>query len=771
MMLQMNKATLSPPVAASERPKEQPKDFASPSELFHGFLGLLRRQFPVVIFILLLAIGLASAYLYTAPRIYTAQAKLVIDSRKILPQQQTMGGDIALDAAQVESQVEILKSENIADAVVKELHLADDPEFTGVAKRGLLSTVFEFFGLLGSSDEGPHSETELIRNAAGTLLDNLSVRRVGFSYVIEISYRSLNPSRAAQVANAVADAYVVDQLESKYQATRRASIWLQDRIKDLKAQASATEQAVLDFKQKHNIVDTGGRLMGVQQLSELNSQLVTLRGQTAEAKARYDRIEEVLKQEVPDASVADALKSEIINRLRGQYLDLSAKEATWATRYGKDHLATVGLRNQLREIQRSIKTELQRIAEANKSDYEIAKAREQAITDILSTAVTTSQSVSQAQVGLRELESNAQTARAMYDNFLQRYMEAVQQQSFPISEARLISRATAPSSPSAPKKSMVMFAALLGGFVVSFGVAWLRDIWDRVFRTAEQVEAELNTECLAVLPILKPEAKPRALARGAVNEAAPRHGAAAERTFVGTAILRQAIEEPFSPFAEALRHIKLAVDLGGVVRSNKVIGVTSTFAHEGKTMVSSNLAKLISLSGPRVLLMDGDLRNPELTRELTPKASSGLIEALSGRESMDDVLWYGSGTNLAFLPTVATARLPHTSEILGSDPLKSLFESLREKFDYIIVDLSPLGPVVDVRATTNFIDSYVYVIEWGKTPVEAVQRTLGNARGVSERLAGCVLNKANMRVMSRYQEYQGGYYYQGYYSRYGYRGE
>jgi polysaccharide biosynthesis transport protein len=768
-MLQRSKATLVPPIPPSEGPSGPTKDFASPSELFHSFLGLLRRQFPLIIFVLLVTIGIASVYLFTAVRIYTAEAKLLIDSRKIqLLQQQSVFGDIALDAAQVESQVEVLKSEKIAEQVVKELHLTEDPEFTGGGKKGLLGTIFALFD--SSDNEAPPSETDLTRSAVGTLLGNLSVKRVGFSYVIEISYRSLNPGRAAQIANGVADAYVVDQLESKYQATRRASVWLQERIKDLKAQASATEQAVLDFKQKHNIVDTGGKLMGVQQLGELNTQLVTLRGQIAEAKARLDRIEEVLKQEVPDASVADALKSEIINRLRQQYLDLAAKEATWAGRYGKDHMATVGLRNQIREIQRSIKNELSRIAEANKNEYEIAKAREQAIQDILSNAVSTSQTVSQAQVGLRDLESNAQSARALYDSFLARYMESVQQQSFPISEARVISAATAPSGPSAPRSSVIVFTALFGGFVMSMGLAWLRDVWDRVFRTPEQVEDVLKTDCVAVLASLKPHEKPRAsAARNTSNEAVSTDAAVNEKWFIGTPMLRRSIEDPFSPFAEAIRHIKLAVDLAAVDKSNKVVGVTSTFAHEGKTTISTNLAKLISGSGFRVLLVDGDLRNPELTRVLTPKATSGLIEILSGKQSVDDVSWRGEGSNLAFLPTVASSRLPHTSDILASDAAQRLFEDLREKFDYVVVDLSPLGPVVDVRATTHFIDSYVYVIEWGKTPVDSVQRTLGGARGVHERLAGCVLNKVNLRVMSRYEKYQADYYHRGYYSGYAYR--
>ena len=146
--------------------------------------------------------------------------------------------------------------------------------------------------------------------------------------MVEISFRSFNADRAAQVANAVADAYIVDQLEAKYQATRRASIWLQDRIKELREQATTAQLAVVDFKTKNNIVETGGRLMNEQQLAEINSQLIVNRAQTAEAKARLERINDIIRMEVPDATVTDSLRSDVISKLRSQYLEYSRKEAT-----------------------------------------------------------------------------------------------------------------------------------------------------------------------------------------------------------------------------------------------------------------------------------------------------------------------------------------------------------------------------------------------------------------------------------------------------------
>ena len=211
--------------------------------------------------------------------------------------------------------------------------------------------------------------------------------------MLDIAYTSLSPARAAGIANAVADAYITDQLESKYQATRRASAWLQDRIKELRGQASIADRAVLEYKERNNIVDVGGtmatgggagsRLLGEQSLSELNTQLSSARNTTAEAKARLERITEVMKQDLPDAAVADSLHNEVINRLRNQYLDLSARASIWTARYGQNHLATVNLRTQMNEIRRSIVDELGRIAQSYKSDYEIAKNRQESLEQTL----------------------------------------------------------------------------------------------------------------------------------------------------------------------------------------------------------------------------------------------------------------------------------------------------------------------------------------------------------------------------------------------------
>jgi polysaccharide biosynthesis transport protein len=812
-MLQFDK------VKSALEPVAPAPDIASPEEQYASFVAFVRRQSPVIVFVLLLTLGLATVYIFTTPPRYTGEAVMIIDTHKsnLFQQQNSLGFDAPVDTAMVDSQVEILKSENIALSVIKDLHLTDDPEFVGSsggligAVFGLISSVTNLFG----PDE-PSSELALTRKALQHFEAALRIKRVGLTYVIDIDYESLSPDHAAQIANAIADAYVVDALESKYQSTKRAAVWLQERLKELRGQATAADRAEVDFKAKNNIVDTGGRLLNEQQLAELNSALVLARAQTAEAKARTDRVQQILQKENQNsrfedtATVTDTLHDDVITRLRQQYLDISARESDWSTRYGHDHLAAVNLRNQMAEIRKSIDDELRRIAETYKSDYEIAKSREDAVQKGLNDIISQSNDTNQAQITLRELDSTAQSYRAMADNFLQQYMMSVQQQSFPITESRLITQATPPSKKSHPRTLLVLAIATAGGMILAFGIGMIRDFSDRVFRTSQQVEDDLQADCIAIVPAVKEVASGDATVPGENDDTGPRSllkravdigyagfaeasnafkiarypseerkpnkvvatklaSSAGKRVIArDQSVLWHVVDSPFSRFTESIRAIKISGDLFGVSKSNKVIAITSSLPNEGKSTIGASLAQLMAHSGSRVILLDCDLRNPVLSGKLTPDANSGLIEVLSGRASLEDVTWTDPSTKLTFLPCVLKSRVAHTSEILASEAIKKLFERLRETYDYVVVDLSPLAPVVDVRATSNLVDSYIFVIEWGRTRIDVVKHALGAARGVYDNLLGVVLNKADINVLSRYESYRGKYYHNRYYARYGY---
>ena len=775
-------------------------------------LALIGRQYPVMIFTLLLCICLAGVYVFTATKRYTGTAVLVIDSRKmqgLQTQAPTSGGDNPIDSAMVDSQVEILKSEAIAAAVIKDLKLVDSPEFMG-GDGGPLSSIS---GLISGmfTDSKPPSQEQLRRAALARFASNLSIKRVGVSYVIEIAFQALSQEQAARIANAVAEGYIVDSLESKYQASRRAAVWLQDRLKELRSQASSAERAVADFKAKNNIVDAGGRLLTEQQLAEINSSLTVAHNQRAEAQAKLERITSILNADSEDskvilndlATVSETMANPVITKLRQTYLENAAKQADWSNRYGPTHLAVVNLRNQLREIRRSITDELRRTAEVYKSDLEIAKAREESGQKRLNDTIAVSNDTSQAQIVLKDLESNAQSARALSDNFLQLYMVSVQQQSFPITESRVITQAaTTPPNKTSPRTTLILLAAMVGGAILAGLVAILLDMMDRVFRTVSQVEQLVQTSCLASIPAIEQgvvNASPARLGKAAWPfgkraklkplQAPPRSGGPGMALPLQRAepssshpqphrdrllsaedsVGRYVINAPFSRFAEAFRSIKLASDLANYgSASNKVLGITSALPNEGKSTISEALAQSLAQSSCRTLLIDGDIRNPSLTAKLTPAAQVGLIHVIVGKADWRDVVWIDPHTNLHFLPCAVTSRFSNSSDLLASQQMENLFQQLRQHYDRIVLDLSPLAPVVDVRATGGLADSYILVIEWAKSKVDIVERVLSETPIVRKRMLGAVLNKVNMSVMSRYDTYGAAYYRNRYNKRYGY---
>jgi polysaccharide biosynthesis transport protein len=773
-MLQISKSRFS------EQPTIGAPDFLSPAEVYVAVAEFLHRQFSVIVFMFLVTVALGAAYIFTSTPYYTAHAVLVMDSQKNrLFEGQSPFGDLPIDSAAVDTQIAILNSQKIALSVIKDLHLNEDSEFTspkagilGIIVNSISNAITSALNFMSPSPQAvsePASQDRLTQTAVNAFQKNLAVERVGMTYAIDIGFRSVNPDRAAEIANAVANAYIVDSLQAKYEITRRAGIWLQERLNDLREQASTAERAVVDYKGKHNIVDTGGELMNQQQLAELNSELIQARAATAEAKARLDRVKQIVASGDVDptaaatGSVADTLHNDVITKLREQYLDYGARASDWAKKYGPTHLAVINLRNQMGELRRSIFEELKRTAETYQSDYEIAKTREDSIQKSLDQTIAQSQTTNEAQVTLHNLESSAQTYRALYDNFLQRYMESVQQQSFPISDARVITQATRPMSKSSPRTFFVTALAALGGLLFGVGVGLLRDISDRVFRTSNQVVEHLQAECVALIPKVMDQPKGANTDR---KKGANRSGA---RTISRhTSVNWTVLDAPLSRFTESIRAIKVAIDLANTGKRSKVIGITSALPNEGKSTIALSLATLIAHGRGRVLLLDCDLRNPSLSKELASNAKCGLLDVIGEKVELDSALWSEPTSGLTFLPAAMPKRIHHSSELFASEATRKMFEKLRGAYEYIIVDLSPLAPVVDVRVITPLIDSFLFVAEWGRTKFDVAEHALSNARGVYENLLGVVLNKTNMNALMRYESSRGSYYYNEYYSRYGY---
>jgi polysaccharide biosynthesis transport protein len=797
-----------------ESSRYQPPDGPSAAEFYAECISFIRRRFRIIALSLLASAALGAGYLYVAQPIYIGRALLIVDAPKMQVYQGQSPQNAPVNSATVDTQIQIIKSDDIALSVIKQLKLDQDAAFLADSG-GLLATikarVMNFaqnaFGITSADAPGLLSTESL---ALANFRQRLTVTRVDMTYAIEIEFSSGSPFRAAKVANAIADAYGLNAVEAKYQITGEAAKWLQDRLAKLREQTTNAERAVVDYETENRIVNTGGELLNEQQIAELNSQLIQARAAAAEAKARLDRVETVLKSNDtdPDAAgaVAETLHDDVINKMRAQYLQDERQADEWTARYGAQHQAVLNLRNDMKDLQQSIFQEVQRIANSYQSDYAIARSRENSIQGSLNQLISESQTAEKAEVTLHSLQSSAETDRALYDNFLQRYMESVQQQSSPLTESRLITHARPPLAKSWPRPMLTMALALLGGAIFAGIFGMLRDMADRVFRTTLQVCEHLQSDCIAVIPLVKGMSPPAVAFQKAkpgppmaVAEQVKRNFAIAERALVarllgdGTdgiwrlfappqrrprrrrrmlrvekSVCWTVANAPCSRFSESIRAVKVAADNGRLDNESKAIGVTSALPNEGKSTIAISLATLIAQGGGRAILLDCDLRNPALTRLLAPDAKAGLLEVIAGQAEVEDVLWREPRTGLAFLPCVVTSRLPHSSDILASEKIPQLIDQLRRSYDYVIMDLSPLAPVVDARVASRFVDSFLLVIEWGRTKIGVVQHALRSAPGVGDKSIGIVLNKANMKSFVRYAGEQETYYSNPYYGRYGY---
>ena len=701
------------------------------------------RQWRVIALVTGLAIILGGVYVAISPSRYTAQVDMIIDTKKVTWTQTEMATDNRMvEDASVESEIETTKSERVALSVIRRLHLTEDPEFVG-ASRGLTRHIFSLFKLNVGTEQEPSKE-ELTRGVLATFKDNLRVTRLGRSYIEQIAYTSLDRDKAASIANATADAYIEDQLQAKFEATHRASEWLEQRIGQLRQQASDAYKAVQDYKSENSIIiGVDGKLASEVELDQLGIALAKARADASQARAKYDRISRVLEQrsdketfEIPDPIVTDALSNPVITKLRQQFLDDQSKESEWSARYGADHQAARNLRAEMSALQRAIWDEISRIAESYKSELQITKSQEESVDKRMLEVFQKSGAARQSQVRLRELETAANTYRGIYETFLSRFTQSVQQQSFPSTEARVVAVASPPRAPSSPKIGLTIALAALCGLGLGVMFAFAREQMNRQVHTRAQLETLLGTSCLAVLPAF-PQKKPVLRKLHATRD---------------SGVFRQISEvAPFSATAEALRYIKVGIDLHPT--GGKVIGIISALPSEGKTTVATGFAAFVAKSGARTLLIDADLRNPSMTRALGYAGSPGLLNMVADKSSFSDLVVTDSKFKFDFLPSSTQIKPSNSSDILNSPAMKDVLRAAKSDYDYVLVELPPILPVVDVKAVAHLFDAFVLVVEWGSTSTDEILKAVNTSPIVSERLLGAVLNKANEAVMRRFEGY------------------
>ncbi|BCJ91919.1 chromosome partitioning protein ParA [Terrihabitans soli] len=734
------------------RPSSQVHPTPSPTLNLDVVLQAARRQMGVIAGCVVVAAILALVYLFSAVPQYTATAKVLINrTNSGASDRIAIDPNASFDSIEVESEMEILKSERIAALVVDKLDLSKLTEFSG-RRASLGNSVQKVLTAIGLADPPPPPNPERARAMAiARLQGGVDVNRIGRSYGLELEFTSIDPKRAAAIANGFVDAYLDDQMASNFEASKRASEWLQKRIEDLKQQSLTTDLAVQKYRAENSLLSANGRLVSEQQLADINSQLSVARTQLTTAAARFDRLTTIIERNDTTALVTEALDSGAIQSLRQQFIEAQQRETQLTARVGPEHAAVQRVRDEKAELSRLMMDELRRIAQGSRSEVEITQSRVTSLQNDLTKLLAVNASANDALVVMRELEREAETYRTLYQSYLARYQEAVQRQSFPASNGRLINAAKPPGGASSPNWGLAIALAMVAGGAIGTCLGGFREWRDRTFRRAEDVRDVLGLELLGMVPLAE-KADQKIWSRP-LGSAGPKTQTKVPLSYV--------IDNPLSQFAETMRSIKIEIDLKVDQKSPIVIGIVSTYPDEGKSTISANLAASLASAGAPTLLIDADMRKHGLTIALGAQFEKGLQEVLTKNMSVKDVITKNKVTGLSVIPSGGIGSVLHTGELLSSPAFSKLVESL-SSYRYIVLDLPPLAPIADVRGTAANIDAFVYVVEWGRTEKKMAAELMRINDRVWSRTIGVVLNKVEVKKFDQYSGSSiasyGGYY-------------
>lgn len=586
-----------------------------------------------------------------------------------------------------------------------------------------------------------------MRTTVERLKGVVGVVREGQAYVLSVSLSSADPEKAARLANAVADAYVVDKLDARYEAAKRASTWLSDRLVELRRQLRESEEAVARFRAQNNLAQASAAgTLNQDQLGQLNARLVAARAEAAEKKTRVDLLQKIEVRGGDISSLSDILSTDPIAELRKQANDVSRQEADLLARYSRNHPTVVNLHAQLADIQRALAAEVQRAGAAIRNDYELAQARQGAIEKTLREATGQADLDSAKAITLRELERTAAVNKSLFEDFLQRARVTQEQSTFEAREARVITPAMPPGAPSAPKKTQALLAALIFGMFAGAGLAYGLELLNAGFTTPRQLEQFLDLPLLASLSRMDPR----------------------DRTVDGKvlSVPEYLVAKPLSRLAEELRSLRNAIQMSDVDHPPKVLQISSSLPGEGKSTLSLALAGSATFSGLRVLVIDVDLRHASASRCFKLERVKGLVDYLVGDAELTAVIHFSESAGYWVLP--AGGKTQNPADLLGSEKLKALIAKLRDEYDLIIIDTPPTGPVVDSVIVSGLVDKIIFVVRWAATAREMVSRSIERLSG-HPKVAGVVFSQvvdshAQKYGHHAYSHYYGGAYYKRYYS-------
>jgi polysaccharide biosynthesis transport protein len=654
----------------------------------------------------------------------------------------------------VGTEIGLIRSRNLAEKVVTKLNLANDPEFNpslrqpGMLSQLLYSQTEAAQAWLGRLFGGPAKET--VDQPGGdaemnTIIDafeeKLKVTSDGKSRIVNITFDSKNPAIAAQVANAVADVYIVSRLDARFDATRRANVWLAERLNTLRQEVQVSEDAVEKYRAENGLLRTqgpagpadvgGGMTLATQQMGQVSAESVTAHTKYLDAQSRLAQLQRsgVTKGRNAEAAVRDAnlievLQSPVIQALRAQEADAQRRQADLSSQFGEKYPKVVSVRAEIAEIRGKIQTEVDRVIDSLRTETANQQAKEQNLNGLLAKMKSDAAHNDIAEVQLRDLERQAQANRTLYESFLTDFKQTQSQDNFPQPDADVVSRAAVPTVPSYPHKPVLILLSAVASLIIGMLLALACENLDVAIRSMDQVRSQLKVHPLGLVPSL-----------GGVRRTA------------GSRPEHEVIDRPLSAYAEAIRTIHTNLMLSDVDQRPRVVLVTSALPGEGKSTMAMSLAQMVAGYGQRVIVIDGDLRRPAIHRLAGVAHKPGLVEWLLNRAALEDVIYATGPGGLDVIPAGAQPELP--PNLLSSDRFKQLLRGLMERYDMVILDSAPVLAVSDTRILATLAEKTLFVVRWASTSHKVAASALRQLHESGAQVAGVALMAVDVKAHAR----------------------
>ncbi len=720
-------------------------------------LSALRRHKLLIGATIIVSLALCLGAILSLRPLYRAEAAIVIDPRQtnIVDVKSVVPGfDLTSTAgsAIITTQTGILRGEPLIREVIERLHLANDPRFL---RRGdyavfrwsfLRAYVATYLARLSPAAPADRDDAAGAQAAAGDdhekalaaavaqYRGDLKVENDGRSFIITVEFKSTDKELAARVANTHAQIYLERQQQERTRLEETASQWLGGQNTQLKDDVVRAEQAVQQYRQQHRLVALPGgdgrptsELQ--QQVVDLNTQLGVARADGAQKAAEAEALRRILRSpNSSDAmqSVSQIVSSPLIDQLRAQEAEVLRREAALTTNYGDKYPTVRNVRNELQSIRGKIRQEVDKIATSVAHDAMVARAREASLRSSLAKLGHEAAEQNGLEIKLGGLEQEADAARDVYHNFLNRQKEIAAQLGLQQPDARVVAAATVPQRPYFPNAVLLLSLTLAASALTGIGLSLVADRFARGFRSSGQVEELCGVPVFGTLSALK---------SGLFRRKAPAD---------------QVVDHPSSVFAEQLHEIRFACQAALGRDSSKILLVTSCLPNEGKSVLALSLARALALGGHSVLLCDCDLRRSSIGKLLgDSRRSPGFADYISGTAAWNEVVRKDPLTGMHYTPPSKPLRSPST--LLARDTIGPTFATLRQRYQYIIVDSPPLAPVADARALAQIADCSIFVVRWMKTPRAIVQALLQRLASPAGAPVGVVLSRVDMNASASFE--------------------